>query len=156
MRSSSARIWWLRALTVRFSWVAARVRFRARAIATKACNACNGGRLIGGASVLNGIQLWVAKVSLFYPPLQAYLVVPSKRRGYEHDLFLEEPAAAGTRPVVQRWLSEPRCRAHPGRVGDQDRRQTSLLERHGASTAASANRGLPVNPGTDSEDLEEH
>src|SRR6478609_8275390 len=101
MRSSSARIWWLSALTVRFSWVAARVRFRVRAIATKACSACNGGRLIGLASVLNGIQLWVAKVSLFYPPLQAYLVRQSKRRGSANEQFLEKPAAAGTWPVVQ-------------------------------------------------------
>src|SRR5690606_35299537 len=84
-RASSARIWWLSALTVRLSDSAARVRLPWRTAATKPCSACSGGR-----DILNPVQDWLAKHSLFRCGSCAYLSPYStSRANHEH---LRRPA----------------------------------------------------------------
>jgi hypothetical protein len=96
-------------------------------------------------NVLNGIQLWVAKVSLFCAPKQAYLVLPSKRRGIENDCVLEKSAPTCARAVGQWRLSRrpfsggnQRQRRRPG--GGAEHAQ----ERSGAASCQVPACAMPV------------
>src|SRR6185312_6754530 len=140
-RSSSWRIWWLSALTVRLACSAARDSLPWRATSTNCCSRSSESRVI-----LNFLQGRLAKISLFRRGATPYLalVPPPHLQGIHHALALRRPAAAArpcafprTRPRAgsrgPASADPARCVPSTHRAGR--RRTPQLVARHGRRCA---------------------